>query len=241
MINTSSNTTSLLKEISYNKITILISLLTLLLAQAYPQYIYGPIFWAEFLILILLFVLVCYKTSFFGWIAFFGLGSMFLIVPFKPFTVNFWDALTFAGDPEQYGLAAVFLQQKDYFLTHPGLVSFYTSLVFLAILWRHPQPDEKRCAHSPMKIFDCIVKYTEVKIIGAIFLVAYLFTNKVTATIATWTIVYFLITDTGTDTKLQKNDILLISGYLLIFGSYAIFNSDKAPLDAVLGIITLNP
>lgn len=39
MINTSSKTTSLLKEIAYNKITILISLLIILLAQAYPQYV----------------------------------------------------------------------------------------------------------------------------------------------------------------------------------------------------------
>ena len=240
MINTKSNTT-LLQEISYNKITILISLAIILLAQTYPQYIYGPLMWTEFFIIIIMFIGVCSALGCLGLIAFFGLGSMFFIVPFKPFTVNFWDALTFTGDPEQYGLAAVFLEQKDYFLTHPGLISFYTSLVFLAILWRHPKPYEKRCAHSPMKIFDCIMKHTDVKIIAAIFITTYLFTNKFTATIATWTIVYFLIADTGTDTKLQKNDILLISGYLLIFGSYTIFNSDKTPLDVLLGIITLNP
>ena len=240
MINTSSKTTSLLKEINYNKITILISLLIILLAQTYPQYVYGPIFWAEFLILIFLFAAICSALGCLGLICFFGLGSMFFVVPLKPFTINFWNALTFAGNPEQYGLAAVFLQQKDYFLTHPALVSFYTSLAFLAILWRHPDPYEERCAHSPMKIFDCIIKYTDIKIIATIFIITCLFTNKLTATIATWTIVYFILLGMGKKEFIMDNFKFYV-GYLVIFGSYAISKSDKSLVDAILGIIMLNP
>lgn len=240
MINASSKTTSLLKEINYNKITILISLLIILLAQTYPQYVYGPIFWAEFLILIFLFAAMCSALGCLGLICFFGLGSMFFVVPLKPFTINFWNALTFAGNPEQYGLAAVFLQQKDYFLTHPALVSFYTSLAFLAILWRHPDPYEERCAHSPMKIFDCIIKYTDIKIIATIFIITCLFTNKLTATIATWTIVYFILLGMGKKEFIMDNFKFYV-GYLVIFGSYAISKSDKSLVDAILGIIMLNP
>lgn len=242
MINTKSNTT-LLQDISYNKITILISLSIILLTQAYPQYIYGPIIWAEFFILIIYFLLVCNALGILGIIGFFGLGSIFLTEPFKPFKNSFWDALTFSGDPDQYGLAGALISQKDYFLTHPGLVSFFTSLAFLFILWQHPKAYEKRCAHSPMKILDCLIKYNDVKIIATIFTFTYLFTTKFTATIAAWTIAFFLTIEFANIGKkeLHKENIEMIAGYLLIFGGYTILSSDKAPLDVILGIITLNP
>lgn len=91
-----------------------------------------------------------------------------------------------------------------------------------------------------MKIFDCIIKYTDVKIITTIFIITYLFTNKLTATIATWAIVYYILLGMGKK-EFIMDDIKFYVGYLVIFGSYAVSNSDKPLLDAILGIIMLNP
>lgn len=165
------------------------------------------------------------------------------------FNLKFTDVL-FLNVENNNLIFDIALTIKEQMLPYPELGSLWTGLLFLAVFWDNSNPDdEKYKAYDPRKIAE----YTHnnpaearsflLKIILAV--TAMLINSPTVTTMFTWFLFYLLIKNVVyMDLKNhgQENDFykgLII--YLLIFIPYAVFVTNKAPLDALISIITMNP
>lgn len=243
-------------ETEYNKITIAITIIISLLAYINWEQACGLITWFFFIISITLITISgcmsCVNPLIAAGFILVGLLPLLATIIATPimFTHDFWNTLTINFSEENIGDAKFFFilfMFKEYFLKHPELGTIWTALMILGLLWAHPQGNEKYKAYNPKYITDYIKEETSdfLKIIAKLIVViitAYLQNTTIT-TIIVW-YMFYIFAKTNLKRIPEYNRKKLkpyLIFYLIITLSYTLFGTDKSPLDALIGIITMNP
>lgn len=256
MIKSTKDISQIPNEIEYNKITIAITIIISLLAYINWEQACGIITWVSFIIMLTLItissIMGCVNPIIAGGFILVGLLPLLATIIATPvmFTHDFWNTLTINFSEERIGDAKFFFilfMLKEYFIEHPELGTIWTSLIFLGLLWAHPKGDEKYKAYNPQYIADYIKEESSdfIKFILKLIIViiaAYL-QNATITTIIVWYMFYILA-----KTNLKRIPVYnrkrlkpYLALYIIITFSYTLFGTDKSPLDALIGIITMNP
>lgn len=246
MIKSTQDLKNIPQEISYNKITIALTIATILISYVFWQYSMGFIIWFMFSLLFIVLLTFC----------FIPLPSVFFAIPLtfavavtliNSFSNDFYNTFML-NNVDQSKMAFYFaLPIKDFFIKHPELGALWTGILLLVILWAHPKNNEKRIAYNPLRFTDYIKEEPKdfrsllIKIIIAI--VASCIQSKIMITILIWYLFFKFLIKSFEDKEgnYDKNNVIYFIIFFVLTWSYAIFGSDKAPLDALISIITMNP
>lgn len=250
MLKSTSDLTNLTTESKYNKLTIISAIIISIISYFTWQYSVGIMVWALYLCINIMLFAVTFIP---GWhIIFSGfLALMFSIGAISCFVNNFWGTLFLqVEDTNRVYELALAIKESAY--RYPEFGSICIGLMFLLLFWAHPSPDgEKYIAYNPMKILEYKannpVKFRKFSMKAIVFLLASFIGGKAIATLVTWYFLYSIVKFLYYDACIRSNDatpkkfISYLIIYCIVAFSYGIFVTDKTPIDALIGIITMTP
>lgn len=243
-------TNNLFDEMSYNKLTIISAIIIAILSYFTWKYSVGIMVWFLYFTLA---TAITASLSVPTWHIIFAMPLAFFLLAggFYSFVHNFWDTLFLRVENVNivYNLALTIKQGISHY---PEFGSICIGLMFLLLFWAHPSPDgEKYIAYNPMKILEYKannpVKFRKFSMKAIVFLLASFIGGKAIATIVTWYFLYSIIKFLYYDACIRSNDatpkkfMSYLIVYCIVAFSYGIFVTDKTPIDALIGIITMNP
>ena len=244
-------------ELTYNKFTIIISTIIALSSYYYWEYTHGIVTWISYIFVLMLTLIIAFY-SVIG-MAFFGLQLLaaFMFIPTFLF-YNFWDAITLNISEANVGDALILkflLFIKQYFLAHPELGAFWTGIIFIILLWKHPkQTDENyeydnnnesnhsKYANNPFSLIKSIIHHPS-KLLTPIMMVlcgllAYSFKSEPVIITILWLLLFCILRFFyGELAKKYFWEYFLL--YCIIFVSIALFGGDNSITHNAYQIITL--
>lgn len=246
-------------ELTYNKFTIIISTIIALSSYYYWEYTHGIVTWLAFIPILLLFIGLCIEMRGIG-IIILGL-PLFATLVFIPtfFFYNFWDAITLNISEKNVGdalILEILLFIKQYFLAHPELGAFWTGVIFIILLWKHPkQTDENyeydnnynesnhsKYANNPFSLIKSIIHHPS-KLLTPIMMIlcgllAYSFKSEPVIITILWLLILCILRFFyGELAKKYFWEYFLL--YCIIFVSIALLGGDNSITHNAYQIITL--
>ena len=232
-------------ELSYNKYTIAVSTAIAISSYFFWEYTHGIITWLCFLLTLLL-ILVAASYTFLG-LMFFGffIITAFIFIP-KFFFYNFWDAITLNITEEiaQVTYPLIFLYRiKMYFLAHPELGAFWTAILLICLLWKHPEQnnddyddydedsEKKQYANNPFNLIGSIIRHPS-KLFTPIMMVlcgfiAYTCKNEVIIVSILWLLVFCGLRFIRFVTP-KKSFWLYFLLYCAVFGAFTVLGGNSS-------------
>lgn len=246
MIKSTKDIQKIPQEIHYNKITIGLAIILAITSYLTWSYSMGIMIWFTFILLCIGLITFCFlplPSIFFA----IPLTFAVIITTINSFTNDFTNTFTLTNVDEDKMAFFFALEIKKYFIKHQELGAIWTGLLFLLIFWSHPDKDKKRIAYNPFKITDYIKEEPKdfqkllVKIVITTILAV--LQSKILTTLFLWYLFSkllktLLITKTG---EFDKQGATYLAIYFFLTFSYTLFGTNKSPLDALIGIITMNP